>query len=58
MSPNDGYRHDDVGIEHLAYGGHEIDRVVVVEPPKPTPRWLLSLQAIVRRGKHSGAPSQ
>jgi hypothetical protein len=49
MSTNDGFKYDGVGVEHLAYGGHEIDRVVTVEPPKPTPRWLLRLQAIARR---------
>jgi hypothetical protein len=49
MSTNDGFKYGEVGVEHLAYGGHEIDRVATVEPPKPTPRWLLRLQAIARR---------
>jgi hypothetical protein len=39
-------------------GGSEIDQVIKVEPPKPTPRWVLKLRGLVRRREHTEAPPQ
>ena len=59
MSTNDFNAHyDEVGVEHLNVRGSEIDRVVEVEPPKPPPRWLVRLRALLRRPEHSGARPQ
>jgi hypothetical protein len=53
VSTNDFNAHyDEVGVEHLNLRGSETDRVVKVEPPKLTPRWVLSLRALVRRRAH------
>jgi hypothetical protein len=49
-------RADEVGMVHGRYG--DDIGIIDVEPPKPTPRWLLKLRALVRRGEHSGARPQ
>jgi hypothetical protein len=41
-----GMNADEVGMRHGRYG--EQLGVVTVRPPKPRPRWVLRLQALVR----------
>ncbi len=55
MSTNDfNANADEVGVERRYIGGSEIDQVISVEPPRPTPRWLLKLRALLRGGRHIG----
>jgi hypothetical protein len=60
MTTNDdfgfGKQYDEVGMREDRWG--DPIGVVKVEPPKPPPRWLLKLQAIVRRRERARAQSQ
>jgi hypothetical protein len=47
---------DEVGMRHGRYG--EPLGILTVAPPRPTPRWLLRLRALVRRREHSEARPQ
>jgi hypothetical protein len=47
---------DEVGMTHDRWGGDM--GIIDVEPPKPTPRWLQRLRALMGRRENSGARPQ
>jgi hypothetical protein len=51
-----GKQYDEVGMREDRWG--DPIGVVKVEPPKPPPRWLLKLRALVRRRENSVAQRQ
>jgi hypothetical protein len=56
VTESQGFGVDEVGMVHGRYGVEE--GILDVEPPKPTPRWLRKLRAIVGKREQSPARPQ